>query len=164
MAQPFCDVNLSVINLIPPVGGGDWEFNALTIKWLCKVALILMKGLSPTSLHHVAAPLPLPLGRGIPPACIEALWLWEVPWFHTGPGRPSASPGYPACTSAAPNPHGRLSSLLAEGEESGDWASLSMWLWHNFNKSAISHCYRHRGTCPRHAAPRPRAASWRRHT
>lgn len=58
----------------------------------------------------------LPLEQGSPPAYIGARWLGEVPWFHTGPDRPSASPEFPTCTSAAPNPRGRLFSPLAEGE------------------------------------------------
>lgn len=38
------------------------------------------------------------------------------------------------------------------------------YIWCHYNYGAVSNCYRHRGTCPRHAAQRPRAVSWRRHT
>lgn len=77
----------------------------------------------------------LPLERGSPPAYIGARWLGEVPWFHTGPDRPSASPEFPTCTSAAPNPRGRLFSLLAEGEEDRrmfEYLTLAphrQWVW-----------------------------------
>lgn len=100
-----------------------------------------------------------PLEQGSPPACTGARWPGVVPWFHTGPGRPSASPAFPTCTSAAPNPRGRLFSLLAEGEE--DWCRCDSG---PTSAVGIGKCYHHRGTCPRLWEQKPRAGSWKRHT
>lgn len=57
--------------------------------------------------------------------------------------------------------------IFTPGEEPGDWVSLSMHsncLSTTSGTTATKKRYRHRGTCPKHAAQRPKAASWRRHT